>query len=116
MPFQYVLANLLSDIPTALAVAFLDEEGETVSLITSQESPEEVKVFGAYQGIHMNQLMRILDDEIDFFYYKTNKYSSYTLTVGDEYYMIVVTTEYQPLAWVRHIMKKAKREIEVHAL
>ncbi|HPR64582.1 MAG TPA: hypothetical protein PK014_10205 [Thermoanaerobaculia bacterium] len=116
MPFQYVLANLLSDIPTASAVAFLDEEGETVSLISSQQSHDDVRIFGAYQGIFLNHLSRILKDRVDFFSYRTESMCCYNLCVGKEYLMVLQTETFQPIEFVRRQMEKAKKEIEEHAL
>ena len=116
MPFQYVLANLLSEIPTAVAVAFLDGEGETVSLITRQEPHDEVRIYGAYQGIFLNQLKAILKEHVTFFYYRTDAHASYTLTIQDEYYMVVITDDFEPLEIVRHLMIKAGKEIEENAL
>ena len=104
MPFQYVLANVLSDIPTSEAVAFLDSEGETVALITREEHHDEVKIFGAYQGIFLEHLKRILHEEVSFFYYRTEKNGSYTIRVGDDYFMVVITRDPQPIEHVRRIM------------
>lgn len=116
MPFQYVLANVLSDVPSALAVAFLDEEGETVAMITSENSHEEIKIFSAYQGIFLHHLQKILKEKVTFYFYRTEANICYNHKVGDNYYMVLIAREVQPVERVRRIMDRARVQIEEHAL
>jgi hypothetical protein len=44
MPFQYVLANLLSEDADTIGVLFLDGSGETIDLVCAEYSPFEMKV------------------------------------------------------------------------
>jgi hypothetical protein len=61
MVFQYVLANLLANNDHALGAIFLDGTGETVDLACgSGYSPYEMKVIGAYLGIYLRQLEKLL--------------------------------------------------------
>lgn len=60
MVFQYVLANLLANNDHALGALFLDGSGETVDLACSDFSPYEMRVIGAYLGIYLRQLERLL--------------------------------------------------------
>ncbi len=61
MVFQYVLANLLAHNDHALGALFLDGTGETVDLACGTDfSPYEIKVIGAYLGIYLRQLDRLL--------------------------------------------------------
>jgi hypothetical protein len=61
MVFQYVLANLLAHNDHALGALFLDGTGETVDLACGTDfSPYEIKVIGAYLGIYLRQLERLL--------------------------------------------------------
>ncbi|HSS48547.1 MAG TPA: hypothetical protein VLX28_06345 [Thermoanaerobaculia bacterium] len=61
MVFQYVLANLLAHNDHALGALFLDGTGETVDLACGTDfSPYEMKVIGAYLGIYLRQLDRLL--------------------------------------------------------
>ncbi|MFY9821388.1 MAG: hypothetical protein WAM82_08400 [Thermoanaerobaculia bacterium] len=61
MVFQYVLANLLAHNDHALGALFLDGTGETVDLACGTDfSPYEMKVIGAYLGIYLRQLERLL--------------------------------------------------------
>jgi hypothetical protein len=61
MVFQYVLANLLAHNDHALGALFLDGTGETVDLACGTDfSPYEMRVIGAYLGIYLRQLDRLL--------------------------------------------------------
>ncbi len=55
MAFQYLLSNLLVDVPGAQGIVFLDPEGESVELISRQATPYELKLEGAYHGIFLRQ-------------------------------------------------------------
>jgi hypothetical protein len=58
--FQYVLANLLANNDHAVGALFLDGSGETVDLACSEFSPYEMRVIGAYLGIYLRQLEKLL--------------------------------------------------------
>jgi predicted regulator of Ras-like GTPase activity (Roadblock/LC7/MglB family) len=60
MVFQYVLANLLANNDHALGALFLDGTGETVDLACADFSPYEMRIIGAYLGIYLRQLERVL--------------------------------------------------------
>jgi predicted regulator of Ras-like GTPase activity (Roadblock/LC7/MglB family) len=60
MVFQYVLANLLANNDHALGALFLDGTGETVDLACADFSPYDMRVIGAYLGIYLRQLERVL--------------------------------------------------------
>ena len=49
MPFQYLLTNLLVEVPEAIGAIFLDGEGEAVEWVSQrQRDPYDLKVEGAY--------------------------------------------------------------------
>ncbi len=61
MEFQFVLANLLANNDHALGALFLDGSGETVDLACGVGfTPYEMRVIGAYLGIYLRQLDRVL--------------------------------------------------------
>jgi hypothetical protein len=62
MPFQYILANLLAANENAIGVLFLDDSGETVDFAAAEFEPYDLKVVGAYLGIHLRQLDRMLEE------------------------------------------------------
>jgi len=56
MPFNYLLTNLLVDVPAAVGAIFLDEEGEAVEWVTRHGDPFELKLEGAYHAIFRRRL------------------------------------------------------------
>ncbi len=59
MPFQYLLTNLLVDVPGAQGAIFLDPEGESVEVVSRQATPYELKLEGAYHGIFLRHAARL---------------------------------------------------------
>lgn len=57
MPFNYLLTNLLVDVPAAVGAIFLDDEGETIECVTRHGDPYELKVEGAYHSIFARQIV-----------------------------------------------------------
>ena len=51
MPFNYLLTNLLVDVPHAVGAIFVDEEGEAVEWVTRHNDPYDLKIEGAYHSI-----------------------------------------------------------------
>jgi predicted regulator of Ras-like GTPase activity (Roadblock/LC7/MglB family) len=62
MPLHYILANLLANNPGAVGALLLDDTGETVDLACADFSPHEVKVAGAYLGITLRNMGRLLSE------------------------------------------------------
>lgn len=60
MPFQYILGDLLAKNPRALGALFLDPAGEAIELVSTGLSSYELRVLGAYLGIHLRQVERIM--------------------------------------------------------
>jgi predicted regulator of Ras-like GTPase activity (Roadblock/LC7/MglB family) len=59
VPFQYLLTNLLVDVPGAQGAVFLDSEGESVEYVTRHATPYELKLEGAYHGIFLRRAARL---------------------------------------------------------
>ncbi|NWG00561.1 MAG: hypothetical protein HXY19_06425 [Thermoanaerobaculaceae bacterium] len=59
MPFQYLLTNLLVDVPGAHGAIFLDPEGEAVEFVCRQATPFELKLEGAYHGIFLRHARKL---------------------------------------------------------
>jgi len=63
VPFQYLLTNLLIDVPGAQGAIFVDPEGEAVDFVARGTTPYELKLEGAYHGIFLRragQLARLV--------------------------------------------------------
>ncbi len=61
MAFQYLLNNLLVDVPGAQGAIFLDPEGESVEFVSRRATPYELKLEGAYHGIFLRSATRLAD-------------------------------------------------------
>jgi len=59
MPFQYILTNLLVDVPGAQGAVFLDPEGEAVELVSQRATAYELKLEGAYHGIFLRRAAQL---------------------------------------------------------
>jgi hypothetical protein len=58
--FRLILHELLATTSGALAVMFLDFEGETVDLVCDHDlSDHDLRIVGAYQGIFLGQLREL---------------------------------------------------------
>ncbi len=57
MAFRSILDQLLATTAGAVAVIFLDFEGETVELVCDRDlSDHDLRIIGAYQGIFLSRL------------------------------------------------------------
>lgn len=56
MPYHYIMANLLARVDGAVAVLFVDANGETVEVASAEHPPEELRVVGAYLGLYLRHL------------------------------------------------------------
>lgn len=115
MPLSYILSNLLADIEKAEAVVFLDAEGEAIEVLSARLQPYDVKVQGAYQVVHYNQLNRKLPG-LGRFYFVGGNFSVFTTKVGPEYFLVVITQGGTLPGRVLHQLEKARRDIEEKVL
>ena len=94
MPFNYLLTNLLVDVPEALGAIFLDDDGETVDYVTRHGEPFDLKVEGAYQGIFTRQLRSALaavdSDRLELFVIEDTELATLTHLLPDGYYVVLV--------------------------
>lgn len=102
MPFQYLLTNLLVDVPGAQGAIFLDPEGESVEFVTRRATPYELKLEGAYHGIFLRRAAR-LARVVNGGALATVSLSGTHLRVmsrrlKDDYYVVLVMDPSSPLA------------------
>jgi hypothetical protein len=109
MPFNYLLTNLLVDVPEALGAIFLDDEGETVDFVTRHGEPFDLKVEGAYQGIFIRQLTSSLggDDNgtLESFVIEGTELATLTHLLPDGYYVVLVARNPMVRARARHHLR-----------
>lgn len=114
MPYQYILANLLSEA-RAVGVLFLDELGETVDVACSKLSPYEMRVLGAYLGIYLRSLGGFLvASELGsprLVHIEKQKLSIYAKPLPDEYFLVLVQEQPALTARARVALEKAAGEL-----
>ena len=94
MPFNYLLTNLLVDVPQALGAIFVDSEGESVELVTRHGDPFDLKVEGAYHSIFLRRLHDLTASAdagpIDSFVLEGAHLITLTQALPDGYYVVLV--------------------------
>ncbi len=94
MPFNYLLTNLLVDVPEAVGAIFLDSEGEAIDWVTRHNDPFDLKVEGAYHSIFVRKISRVTSSdnggELRLFAIRGTELTSLTHTLPDGYYLVLV--------------------------
>lgn len=95
MPVQYILHNLLANNDGAVGTLFLDESGETVELVCSEQiTPYELRILGAYLGIYLRQVERICTaDELgapEMIHIEKRELHIYARALPDGYYVVLL--------------------------
>jgi hypothetical protein len=115
MPFNYLLTNLLVDVPEAVGAIFLDDEGETVDYVTRHGEPFDLKVEGAYQGIFTRQLTAALaavaSDHLELFVVEGSELATLTHLLPDGYYVVLVARPPIARARAQHHLRRTARLI-----
>jgi hypothetical protein len=116
MVFQYVLANLLAHNDHALGALFLDGTGETVDLACGTDfSPYEMKVIGAYLGIYLRQLDRLLASndlgEARMIHIEKRALHIYVVPLPEGYHLALVQGHPAMVAHARETMNLAVEQL-----
>jgi hypothetical protein len=113
MPFNYLLTNLLVDVPSAVGAIFLDDEGEAIEWVTRHDDPFELKVEGAYQSIFIRQLADLLTalsaGELDSYAMVGKNLISLTQALPDGYYVVLVIDRSEPPARAMFHLRRTAR-------
>ena len=117
MVFQYVLANLLANNDHALGAIFLDSTGETVDLACGTGfSPYEMKVIGAYLGIYLRQLERLLTTndlgEARMIHIEKKALHIYVVPLPDGYHLALVQSHPALVARARETLNEAVEQLK----
>ena len=114
--FQYVLANLLANNDQALGALFLDGSGETVDLACSDFSPYEMRVIGAYLGIYLRQLERVLANndlgEPRMIHIEKNAIHIYVVPLPEGYHLAMVQRHPALVARARATLSEAVEQLK----
>jgi hypothetical protein len=108
MSFRYILDELLVTTHGALAVLFLDWEGETVELVCDRDlSDHELRILGAYQSIFLTRL-RLTCSQVDLgapqrFKIEFDKLAVMSYDVTDGYFIVLLVDDSsnEGIAWRR---------------
>ena len=115
MMFQYVLANLLANNDHALGALFLDGSGETVDLACAGFTPYEMRVVGAYLGIYLRQLEKVLTDndlgEPRMIHIEKKAVHIYAMPLPDGYYLVLVQRHPALVARARATLTEAVEQL-----
>jgi hypothetical protein len=94
MPFNYLLTNLLVDVPAAVGAIFLDGEGEAVEWVTRHNDPYDLKVEGAYHSIFKRRLDELAEvtgiGTIDRYTVEGSRMLALTQSLPGGYYVVLV--------------------------
>ncbi len=94
MPFNYLLTNLLVDVPEAVGAIFLDSEGEAVDWVTRHDDPYDLKVEGAYHSIFKRQIDSVSalseSGEAECYMVECRDLVALTHNLPDGYYVVLV--------------------------
>ena len=115
MPFNYLLTNLLVDVPQAVGAIFVDPEGEAVEWVTRHNDPFDLKVEGAYHSIFMRQLEQLTTDvkagPIDSLVIEGSRLVTLTQALPDGYYVVLVVDRSGSRAHALHRLRRAAEVI-----
>ena len=113
MPFNYLLTNLLVDVPQAVGAIFVDPEGEAVECVTRHNDPFDLKVEGAYHSIFMRQLEQLTTSvnagPIDSFVIEGSRLVTLTQALPDGYYVVLVVDRSASRAQALDRLRRAAR-------
>ncbi len=117
MVFQYVLANLLANNDHALGALFLDGSGETVDLACGTGfTPYEMRVIGAYLGIYLRQLERVLANndlgEARMIHIEKKSLHIYVVPLPDGYHLALVQRHPALVARARESLNEAVEQLK----
>ena len=111
MPFNYLLTNLLVDVPEAVGAIFLDGEGEAVDWVTRHDDPFDLKVEGAYHSIFKRRLDLLGESssigELRHYIVQGEKLSSLTHSLPEGYYLVLVLDRPGPISRASFHVKRA---------
>ena len=115
MPFNYLLTNLLVDVPQAVGAILVDPEGEAVEWVTRHNDPFDLKVEGAYHSIFKRRLeqLTVHDDvgPITSFVIEGSRLVTLTEALPDGYYVVLVVDRSGSRAYALHQLRRAAEVI-----
>ncbi len=116
MPFNYLLTNLLADVPEALGAVFLDDEGEAIEWVTQHGKPYEVKVEGAFHSVFKRRLGTPMESagagSLRAYELAGEHLIALTRVLSGGYYVVLVAERGGLLARARYHLERVARILE----
>jgi hypothetical protein len=113
MPFNYLLTNLVVDVPKSIGAIFVDPEGEAIDLVTRHGDPFDLKVEGAYHSIFLRRLDALTASAdagpIDSFVIESSNLVTLTQALPDGYYVVLVVDRSASRAQALDRLRRAAR-------
>jgi predicted regulator of Ras-like GTPase activity (Roadblock/LC7/MglB family) len=116
MPFNYILTNLLVDVPEAVGAVFVDSDGEAVEWVSNRDGPPfELKVEGAYQAVVQRQLGRVTaangGGRLSSYALLGGRLATLTEVLPHGYYVVLVARRSGSLGLARFHLRRAAAAI-----
>jgi len=115
VPFQYILANLLAESEESVGVLFLDENGEAVEVSSTDLSPNEMKIVGAYLSIYLRQLDRLFESasfgETHLLHIESAGLHIYASPLPEGYFLVLVQRNPALVGKARRSLERAAEEL-----
>jgi len=115
VPFQYLLTNLLVDVPGAQGAIFLDPEGEAVEYVCRTTTPFELKLEGAYHAIFLRQAARLAriagGGDLEQLAIAGSEITVMSRTLRSGYYLVLVVSRGTPMSLAREAMRRTARSL-----
>ena len=116
MPFNYLLTNLLADVPGALGAIFLDGEGEAIEWVTRHGEPYEIKVEGAFHSIFKRRFAGPIEamggGPLRAYEIRGARLTALTRVLPGGYYVVLVIEAGVPVARARFRLERVARILE----
>ncbi len=115
MPFNYILTNLLVNVPESVGAIFLDHEGETIECVMREGDPYGLKVEGAYHSIFKRRIGQAFDSTgtgpVESYSILADGLTSLTQILQDGYYVVLVIRRDGLTARAEYYLRRAARVI-----
>ena len=116
--FLHILRRLVTAVPGSIGALFLDYEGETVSMLSERPfdiEDDDLRMFGAYQGIFLTQL-RALTARVDAgtpvrFKLEFARTRAFTCDLQDGYYLVLLVDPGTSEALVWRQLEVSRRDL-----
>jgi hypothetical protein len=111
VPFNYLLTNLLVDVPGAVGAILVDDEGEAVDWVTQHDDPYDLKVEGAYHSIFKRRLEEAFAGTsrgaVESYMVESSRLVALTQTLPEGYYVVLVLDRSSPRAKAMYHLRLA---------